>query len=96
MSIYDAISDAIAVGEEVKVTCILNGKGVCRALKFPQADYPICVEFEHSLVPIWYTKSGHYSLNDADKGVYPALALGHYDTQLETAQAIKEQNFDVE
>lgn len=94
MTIYDAINDSLSVGEEVKVTCILNGKGVCRELMYPQADYPIRVDFERRLAPAWYSKYGGFLLEG--QNAYPALALGHYDTQLETAQAIKDQNFDTE
>lgn len=94
MTIYDVISSRLAVFEEVKVTCILNGKGVCRELMYPQADYPIRVDFERRLAPAWYSKYGGFLLEG--QNAYPALALGHFDTQIATAQAIADQAFDTE
>lgn len=95
MTIYDAIKARIDAGEEeVPVTSLTLGSGHCTAL-FHESDfhpYPIRVEYEKGEIEEGFTADG--KLRICDK--FPSLALGHHDSPEETAQAIKDQNFDVE
>lgn len=100
MTIYDAIKARLDAGEpEIPVTCLLHGRGYFRRLR-DSGYYKLVCEFlyaESNHINRYgncaaYTEDGRVYYRDA----YKSLALGHYDTQLETAKAIAEQNFDTE
>lgn len=94
MKIYEAIQERIDAGEyPVRVTCLSFGKLMCQALLNTDfTNYPInCIDIKNFEV-YTYSEYGEYVRYKGQ----PQLALGHFDSQLETAQAIKEQNYDTE
>lgn len=85
MTIYDAIKAKLNAGQKkVKVTSITEGKKFAVISKQDVHSFPIYVPGVGT-----FTATGKAFHSDK----YPSLALGHFNSQLECAQAIKEQNF---
>lgn len=97
MTIYDAIKKRQEQGEvPVNVTCVVWGKAAAQ-IDDRFDEWPIVVRLlkppkKNEMRIRLYTHHGRHD----DRSEFVSLALGHFDTQLETAQAIAEQNFDTE
>lgn len=96
MTLYKSILQKLLAGEtKIPLTCTERGKAWLVSIDV-QSKYKIVVSFIDT-TNVLSEEQCLYTEDGRSVPIAPvSLALGHYDTQLETAQAIAEQNSDTE